>query len=293
MSLISTPSVIDPRPSASVHLSVVITCYNLGAYLGEALKSIPEREDVEVVIVDDGSTEALTREVLDELDVKRYTIIRQVNMGLAKARNNGIAQARGGIILVLDADNRINPVFIERSLAILGADPEVGVVYGDATYFGERSGPWVVGPYDFPRLLQGNYIDACACFRRSVWAQVGGYDEHMPHMGIEDWDFWLRCSVAGVGFHYVPEVFFDYRVRQGSMLSGTYANRHALTDYVLSKPALRHLRSLRELLRTPPVARVQVMGGREMLGELVRRMKGKLLRPFSGRGSTGHDGGMS
>ncbi len=239
-------------PSATPKLSVVVTCYNLGDYLPEALESIERYErsaDYEVIIVDDGSTDPNTRNVIAGLDRGRYHVLEQANMGLAKARNNGIARSSGAYIISLDADNHLHPAFLERSISILDAEPEVGVVYGDAMYFEGRTGLWKVGPYDFPRLLKSNYIDACACFRRTVWMEVGGYDEHMPYMGIEDWDFWLRCSVAGVTFRYVEEVFFDYRVRNGSMLEGTYEHRKELAAYILSKPQLRHLKPLRDLLR--------------------------------------------
>ncbi len=227
-------------------VSIVITCYNLGAYLPEALSSIPDRPDVEVIVVDDGSTDPLTRQVIAGLDRSRYVVIEQPNLGLGWARNNGFAQARGAYIIPLDADNRIRPVFIERSIELLDARPNAGVVYGDAEQFGERAGRWMMRPLDFRRMIRQNHIDACACIRREVWEQVGGYDEHMPCMGYEDWDLWLRCAVAGVEFHYVPEIFFDYRVRAGSMISVASERVEEIAAYMFNKPELRFLAPLRE-----------------------------------------------
>ncbi|MBK8614355.1 MAG: glycosyltransferase family 2 protein [Flavobacteriales bacterium] len=123
----------------SPKVSIVVTCYNLGAYVQEALDSIAAYTgpaQVEVIVVDDGSTEAATRAVISGLDRSRCTVLEQSNMGLAKARNNGIALATGSYIISLDADNRIHPAFIERSIAILDQEPEVGVVYGDAVLRG-------------------------------------------------------------------------------------------------------------------------------------------------------------
>jgi glycosyltransferase involved in cell wall biosynthesis len=237
------------RSSMPPKVSIVVTCYNLGAYLPEALASISRHPDptvYEVIIVDDGSTDPATRAVIAALDRQRYTVVEQANLGLAKARNNGIALARGAYILPLDADNRIHPVFLERSMAILDAEPGVGVVYGDAQYFEGRSGIWKVGPTHLGRLIQENHIDACACMRRTVWERMGGYDEHMPYMGWEDWDLWLRCTVAGVEFRYVPEVFFDYRVRAGSMITDTVKRQEELVAYIFSKPTLRFLAPLRD-----------------------------------------------
>ena len=61
-----------------------------------------------------------------------------------------------------------------------------------------RSGRWYIPEFDAARLVDANFIDACALFRKRVWEDVGGYDEHPPHIGWEDWDFWLRAA-AKVG----------------------------------------------------------------------------------------------
>jgi glycosyltransferase involved in cell wall biosynthesis len=229
-------------------VSIVVTCFDLGAYLHEALASIPddfEYGPVEVIVVDDGSTDPLTRTVVDGLDRQRYTVIVQPNMGLAKARNNGIARSSGEYIIPLDADNRLNAEGVRTAVRSLDLHADIDIAYGNAQFFGARSGQWVVAKFDLARLLRRNYIDACACFRRTVWERLNGYDEHMPHMGWEDWDMWLRASVLGMRFDHIGGTFFDYRVREGSMISDT--NRHAdvLTAYIFQKPALRNLASLR------------------------------------------------
>ena len=272
----------------SPKVSIVVTCYNLGAYVQEALDSIAAYTgpaQVEVIVVDDGSTEAATRAVISGLDRSRCTVLEQSNMGLAKARNNGIALATGSYIISLDADNRIHPAFIERSIAILESVPEVGVVYGDAVYFEGRTGPWKVGAFDFTRLVQSNYIDACACYRRSIWERVGGYDEHMPHMGWEDWDFWLRCSVAGVQFRYVEEIFFDYRVRAGSMIHDTRKREAELVAYIFAKPQLRFLAPLREqFMRLKRGSREHLSNG-ELVDLLTQRLRAKFKRTLGGKGT--------
>ena len=272
----------------SPKVSVVVTCYNLGAYVQEALDSIAAYTgpaQLEVIVVDDGSTDAATRAVVAGLDRSRCTVLEQTNMGLAKARNNGIALATGSYIISLDADNRIHPAFIERSIAVLDHEPEVGVVYGDAVYFEGRTGPWKVGAFDFTRLVQSNYIDACACYRRSIWERVRGYDEHMPHMGWEDWDFWLRCSVAGVQFRYVEEIFFDYRVRAGSMIHDTRKREAELVAYIFAKPQLRFLAPLREqFMRLKRGSREHLSNG-ELVDLLTQRLRAKFKRTLGGKGT--------
>lgn len=119
----------------------------------------------------------------------------------------------------LDADNKIRPTYIEKAIAILDSQPEIGVVYEKSAYFGEINTGYFSGePFNPIRLYQENYIDALAVFRKSAWEKVGGYDLNMPMMGIEDWDFWLTLQEHGVGFQFIDEVLFDYRVVPGSML---------------------------------------------------------------------------
>ncbi len=275
----------------SPRLSVIVTCYDLGAYLEEALASIdPGMVDgaVEVIVVDDGSKDPATVAVLDALDTTRYHVIRQENMGLAKARNNGIRAARGEYIIPFDADNRMLPAMITRSIAILDAEPDVDVVYGDAIYFGERSGTWTMGPHDLAEMIERNRIDACACFRKSIWERVGGYDERMgPRpdetgcaMGLEDWDLWLRCICVGAAFRHVPEHFFAYRVRGTSMVNTTTKNnRPAVVEHIFNKPELRFLRGLREAYMACHERERQrpELTGRDMLRMMLERIRGRIF----------------
>jgi glycosyltransferase involved in cell wall biosynthesis len=220
-------------------LAVVIPCYNYGAFLDEAVKSVlaAGRTDIELVIVDDGSTDPFTRSELDRLAGDGLRVLRQANQGLAATRDAGIRATSAAYLLPLDADNKIRPVFIETALEILDRRPEVGVVYGDAEYFGARTGRWVTGPFQRDRLMRWNYIDACAVLRRSVWEQNGGYDRTMPLQGLEDWDMWMGASSRGWEFSYVPEIFFDYRVKQQSMITETFARSEETADFMARKHA--------------------------------------------------------
>lgn len=197
----------------------MIPCFNHGEFLPEAVASVTSlrRDDVELIVVDDGSTDEGTRKEMDELTAQGIKVLRQQNRGLAAARNAGILASQGQYILPLDADNRLRPAYIDHAVRILEADPQVGVVYGDAEYFGACAGRWNVGPFDLNKLLHWNYIDACAVHRRVIWEQNSGYDGSMPAQGFEDWDFWLGALEHGWQFAYVPEILFDYRVARQSM----------------------------------------------------------------------------
>lgn len=220
-------------------LSVIIPCFNHGAFLPEAIASVEKasREDIETIVVDDGSTDELTRRTVKTLRGGNIRVIEQENKGLATARNVAVRAAEGEYILPLDADNRIYPRYIDLGIDILDTDPSVGVVYGDANYIGIKSGLWHVGAFDFERLLRRNYIDACAVYRREVWVQNNGYDPSMPMQGHEDWDFWLGAVKRGWRFHYVPEILFDYRVAKESMITRAYGRDRENVEYILRKHA--------------------------------------------------------
>lgn len=207
-------------------ISIIIPCFNHGQYIEEAISSIEEYKghDYEIIIVNDGSTDSFTNTKLQELKDKGYNVIFQKNQGLGKTRNNGIKIAKGKYILPLDADNKIKPEFIYRSIEVLENNPEISIVYTDRELFGASSETAKVGEFNLSRILKGNYIDACAIFRKSVWADLGGYDGKMPQQGLEDWDFWLSAAERGFRFYYIPEALYFYRVTDNSMIKQLLRN---------------------------------------------------------------------
>lgn len=236
-----------------VKLSIIVTCYNLGQYLNVAIENLVSLETegvIELIIVNDGSTNMHTIEVIKEIETKYHGIklLHQNNQGLAKARNNGIAIAKGDYIIPLDADNKLRPLFIEQTIALLDTNEYIDVVYGNAQLFGKKEDLWKGKDFDVEEILLNNYIDACAGFRKSAWKAVGGYDSDMPVMGFEDWDLWLRMMVRGFKFKYVNEIFFDYRVRDNSMLDVAWSKRDSVIDYMFDKKELKHLKPFRDCI---------------------------------------------
>ncbi|MFK7899753.1 MAG: glycosyltransferase [Cyclobacteriaceae bacterium] len=221
-------------------LSIVIPVYNDGEYLVEALASI-ERAYVDrsaIIIVNDGSSALKTLTILDELEELGYTIIHKENAGLSEARNTGIKQAKTEYVLLLDADNRVEPRYYFNACYVLDNNSEVGVVYAKPRVFGVTNHYRQGIEFDIARLLAGNYIDACAVIRKQVWEDVGGYDPNMPdQLGYEDWDFWIASYSKGWRFYLLDSYLFDYRVKQDSMAEkcNIPANRERLVEYVVSK----------------------------------------------------------
>ncbi|NJL77040.1 MAG: glycosyltransferase [Saprospiraceae bacterium] len=224
-------------------LSIIIPCYNHGIYIRDAVASVKlysGARQVEIIIVNDGSTDDYTKAVLQELSNEGCRVIHQENKGLGAARNTGIRNATGRYILPLDSDNKIYSDYIDKSIAVLDATPTIGVVYGDAMYFGGKAGRWIVGDFEIRKLFDFNFIDACAVYRKQIWEELGGYDENMPAMGSEDWEFWMRVAMRGWQFYYIPEVLFEYRVRGDSMVhQDTKPNYDKIVEYIFSKPEYR------------------------------------------------------
>lgn len=230
-------------------ISIVIPCYNHGLMLRETLASIERvrNENIcEVIIVNDGSTDEQTCQILRNLSDLKYKIINQSNRGLGAARNAGIEKAQAEFILPLDSDNLVRKAYLSDGVKVLLANSAAGVVYADAEYFGEKTGRWKAPEFNLGVLVMGNYIDACALYRKSVWESAGGYDEKMPWMGWEDWDFWLRVGVRGWDFIHLDQVGFDYRVRVGSMLTETDLHRKELVKYIFKKRENKALAIIRK-----------------------------------------------
>jgi glycosyltransferase involved in cell wall biosynthesis len=116
-------------------VTVIIGAYNAERYLGEAIESVLAQTypDVELIVVDDGSTDR-TGEIAESYG-DRVRCIRQANGGMAASRNRAIPEARGDYLAFLDADDRFPPDKLASQLAVFEAGPELDVVYGHVTEF--------------------------------------------------------------------------------------------------------------------------------------------------------------
>jgi glycosyltransferase involved in cell wall biosynthesis len=230
-------------------ISIIIPCYNHGQYLLDAIKSVDslKQEGVaEVIIINDGSTDIHTIGVFKKLERDSWKIINQERAGLAEARNNGIKSSASPYILPLDCDNIIIPSFVHESIKILNSNPSIDIVYSDCRHFGDTNFYKNVGEFDPCRLINDNYVDTCAVYRRGIWSELNGYDKDLPHMGHEDWDFWIGALMKNKKFHYLPVEGFKYRVRADSMLNKlTDEKGEENRKYIYSKYNFQLLNSIR------------------------------------------------
>lgn len=230
-------------------VSVIIPCYNHGHYLHESIGSVKRSTlvDIEVIVVDDGSTDAATLAVYDTDVVEGCTLIRKSNAGLSAARNTGIAASRGRYILPLDADDRISPTYLEEAVQVLAQRPEVKVVYCKAEYFDGRAGTWDLPDFDMQTMLTQNLIFCSAMFRRADFDRTIGYNPNMLY-GFEDWDFWLSMLESGGEVYRLPGVHFFYRMKAGSMVRSLDADKFR---YLRRQVYLNHLSYYAENFNDP------------------------------------------
>lgn len=209
-------------------VSVIIPCYNQGRYLAASIGSVLASgyAECEIVVVDDGSTDPETCEILTALDYPRTRLIRRENGGLAAARNSGIAAANGTYILPLDADDRIGPAYLAQAVQAFESDDRLGIVYCRAEKFGAETGPWRLPRFSRWRMRLGNVIFCSALYRKADWETVGGYDEHLRR-GWEDWDFWLSLLELGRTVRCLELTGFYYRKNPASMAAGMEAGLKA------------------------------------------------------------------
>jgi GT2 family glycosyltransferase len=203
--------------AAAPRVTVVIPCFNQGAYIDDAINSVLAQtfQDFEIIVVDDGSTDPATIERLRDYQRPKTRVVRTENHGPSAARNLGISLGTGEYILPLDADDRIAATYLRRGIEALDARPGVGIVYGRTEMFGARTGLVPGAGFDLHEILFSNTIVVTALFRRKDWRAAGGYAVNMTE-GFEDWDFWLTLLEQGREVSLLPETLFFYRVSDTS-----------------------------------------------------------------------------
>lgn len=197
-------------------ITVVITCFNQGRVIDESVDSILDQTymDFNIIIVDDGSTDEFTLEKLQNYCKPKTRVLHTVNRGPAAARNAGIALAVSDNILILDADDKFHPTFLERAMAIINSEENVGIVTCGVQMFGSSDTIWIPKGGDIRNFLVESGACGNSLFRKKCWEDAGGYNEQIE--GYEDWDFWISITKFGWIAKTIPEPLFYYRVQNGS-----------------------------------------------------------------------------
>jgi glycosyltransferase involved in cell wall biosynthesis len=208
--------------------AVIIPCFDDGEALGDAVDSVRNEDlDIELVVVDDGSTDAATLAILTELERENVHVIRQPNQGPSAATMAGLNATSAEYVMRLDADDLLEPGGLLSLAAALDRAPGAAVAWGDLQTFGLTSFRVPTAPSLDPWLLTyTNGIPGAGCLmRRTAVLEVGGWQ---LWRGWEDWDLWLAFVEHGWRGVYVPRIVFRYRRDKAGrqMASEGHAEEH-------------------------------------------------------------------
>jgi glycosyltransferase involved in cell wall biosynthesis len=260
-------------------VSVIIPAYNYGRFLPDALESLRAQtySDWECIVVDDGSTDDTTAVLrVAAANDSRLRCVSQANAGPSAARNRGIAESVGDYIQFFDADDVLPPTKLEAQVRVMETDPSVGIVYSDARFFQDSATnlishrvpglrpsttPDSPSPDPLLRALVHNNIMAIEgpLIRRTAVTTVGLFEESVVRQ--EDWQYWLRCALAGIRFVADPAEERAVLVRA----HGTSSTRNLLAMHV-SELAVR--RWLNGQLEDPGLQKLNRRRTQETLARL-------------------------
>jgi GT2 family glycosyltransferase len=227
-------------------VSVIVPAHDAARWLDESLESALDQDGValEVVVVDDGSTDA-TAAIAARHGGRVRCLRHDAPRGVAAARNTAIAAACGDVLAFLDADDRFLPGKLSHQLAFLDAHPDVGLVH-TAWHFiddaGRRLGTgWSSQEGDVRgALLRGDTVHPVAvAVRRAPVVEAGGFDETIA--ALEDWQLFIRLALRGMRWGRIPEALCEYRVHTAQRhrrAAIKHATRIDVLERAFADPAL-------------------------------------------------------
>jgi glycosyltransferase involved in cell wall biosynthesis len=199
-------------------VAVIVPCFNDGETLPDALASLAGQEEHELVVVDDGSDDPATLQVLAQAEQDGILVVHRPNGGLSQARMTGVEATSAPYVQPLDADDELAVGAIAALADALDGDPEAALAWGDAEIWGELETEVRVGRHLDPWLVAHlNTLPVASMVRRDALVEAGGWQ--LPS-GYEDWDLWMALAERGRRGRYVPRVTLRYRRRGGRMLAG-------------------------------------------------------------------------
>lgn len=217
-----------------VIVTVVIPYFNQGEFIHDAVSSALNQthKHIEIIVVNDGSTDKRSLEILNKLP-KNIKIINTKNNGLSAARNIGVKNSRGKYFVPLDADDMLGPKFIEETLAVFNStrDANLAFVYTDIHFFGEYN--YIHGQENLHKYIEtyNNHVTVCSLIKKEAWEAISGYNKNMIY-GCEDWDFWISLIEKGYTGKVLNKPLFYYRLRKDSMSATTKKNMGYLINQI-------------------------------------------------------------
>lgn len=214
-------------------VSIVTPCYNDGEYIRECIESVKASNysNIEHIVINDGSTDSKTTEILSNISYPHLKIYHTPNQGVCKARNLGIQKASGKYLLFVDGDDLISDSYISEGIGELEKDSDISVVACNYKFFGRRERVIELPSFSLEKLMARNLFTVSSLCRREEVINMGGFNENMS-LGLEDWDFWINLLKRGGKVKYLDKVHFYYRIK----------NRKLSRNSSMTKDDLKQLR---------------------------------------------------
>jgi glycosyltransferase involved in cell wall biosynthesis/GT2 family glycosyltransferase len=235
------PEAAAVSPLQGQQVSVLIAHWNDGERLQSAVASIRDQSWPvgEILILDDGSTDAQSLRSVEELARQAgIRVLHSPNLGLCAARNALIAACRTPWAVFLDSDDLLHPEFTEKTLmtaAFSGAD----AVIPRRRNFGENADVYCNANANSPFLFVYNNYRMTALIRTEHLQRIG-FDPEMRNGEADDWIFWIRFLLSGSGIVTLPESLFLYAFRKGSMSWPWSKGQAILTQARIMETLLTH-----------------------------------------------------
>lgn len=195
-------------------VSIVISAYNAENTIVETLESVVAQtyENIETIIVDDGSTDGTLELVKQSVkDKPSMHVYAKENEGVAAARNYGFQYVKGKYLLFLDADDLIDSRFVELSMDIYREQPEVDIVTTQIRHFERVNNVFAHAPFSLENILKGNCFVITSMIKSDAFKEIGMFDVSMPFH--EDWEMWIRMTEKYNNVVRIDEPLFWYRKR--------------------------------------------------------------------------------
>lgn len=221
-------------------ITVVCPCYNDGATLEEMLDSLSETEPIEVLFIDDASTDKATTDLLARLaQADHITVIRHAeNQGVAHGINTGLREAKTKFVFFMGSDDLFEPGALGALADALEADDDAIAAWGHYEFFEDRTDKRLTPSWDPWRLTYNNSWTGVAMVRRAELLALGGAN---PDRLYEDWDMWLKVASAGKHGVVIDRPMFRYRIRYKAGRRSSHAKSGFRTEYLKMKTANREL----------------------------------------------------
>ena len=220
-------------------VSFIIPYFNAGTTIQETIDSIFNQSypNFDIWLINDGSTDQFSIDKLKDYEgIEKIHLLHQENAGPSMARNNAIKLSSAEFIVPLDADDLIGIDTLSECLFTATLDENIGVFYGDLQFFGEQTKIKIQEDFIIEKQLLWNQLAVCCLVRKSVFDDLGLYDEHLSKLGLEDWEFWIRVGLSNWKFKKIEAVHFYIRVVSTSRtFEVAKINQNIIKDYVYQK----------------------------------------------------------